>query len=71
MTEGSAPGGREGRKFAASIPSAQTPLRITETDRWAKEHQNVGPDKWTSSGVKSKANCIACHKGAEQGLYGD
>jgi hypothetical protein len=31
----------------------------------------VGPDKWTSPGVKSKANCIACHKGAEQGVYED
>lgn len=63
--------GREGRKFAASIPSAHTPLRITETARWVKEHRKVGPDKWTSPGVKSKANCVACHKGAEQGVYED
>ena len=63
--------GREGRKFAASIPSAQTPLRITETGRWVKEHRKVAPDKWTSPGVKSKANCVACHKGAEQGDYED
>jgi len=63
--------GREGRKFAASIPPAHTPLRITETGRWVKEHRKVGPDKWTSPGVKSKANCVACHKGAEQGVYED
>jgi hypothetical protein len=63
--------GREGRKFAASIQVAQTPLRITETARWVREHRKVGPDRWTSPGVKSKANCVACHKGAEQGVYED
>jgi hypothetical protein len=63
--------GREGRKFAASISSAHTPLRITETARWIEEHRKVGPDKWTSPNVKSKANCVACHKGAEQGVYED
>lgn len=67
----SANAGREGRKFAASIPPAHTPLRITETARWVNEHRKVGPDKWTSLAVKSKANCVACHKGAEQGVYED
>ncbi len=63
--------GREGQKFAASVPSAQTPLRITETGRWVREHRKVGSDKWTSAAVKSKANCVACHKAAEQGVYED
>ena len=64
-------GGREGRKFGASIPSAQTPLRITEVPRWVSEHRKVRADKWSDPGVKSKANCVACHKGAEQGIYED
>jgi hypothetical protein len=63
--------GREGRKFAASIPASDTPLRITETARWVREHRKVEPARWTSAAVKSKANCVACHKGAEQGIYED
>ena len=63
--------GREGRKFGESIPAAQTPLRITETPRWVKEHRKVRADRWRDPQVKSKANCIACHPAAEQGLYED
>jgi hypothetical protein len=63
--------GSEGRKFGASIPSALTPLRITEVPRWVREHRKVGADRWGDPSVKSKANCPACHKGAEQGIYED
>jgi hypothetical protein len=63
--------GREGRKFGASIQPTDTPLRITETPRWVREHRKVRADKWASPTVKSKANCLACHEGAEQGVYED
>lgn len=63
--------GREGRKFGASIPATDTPLRITETPRWLKEHQKVRPDKWKDPNVKSKSNCLGCHKEAEQGVFED
>jgi hypothetical protein len=63
--------GREGRKFGTSIPPTDTPLRITETSRWLREHREVRADKWKDPNVKSKANCLACHKGAEQGVYED
>jgi hypothetical protein len=63
--------GREGRKFAASIPSAQTPLRITQVPRWVREHREVPAGKWNDPAVKSKANCVACHRSAEQGIYED
>jgi hypothetical protein len=61
--------GREGRKFARSIAAGQTPLRITDTPRWVKEHRKVRAERWQDPSVKSKANCLACHKGAEQGVY--
>jgi hypothetical protein len=61
--------GREGRKFGQGIAAGQTPLRITETPWWVKEHRDVRTDRWQSPAVKSKANCLACHKGAEQGIY--
>ena len=63
--------GREGRKFAQSIAAGQTPLRITETPRWVEEHRKVRAERWQSPDVKSKANCLACHKRAEQGVYED
>ena len=63
--------GRPGRKFDESVPAAQTPLRITETPRWVKEHRKVRADRWRDPQVKSKANCVACHTAAEQGLYED
>jgi hypothetical protein len=63
--------GREGRKFADSIPSTQAPLRITEVPRWVREHRKIRAEQWTDPRVKSKANCAACHKAAEQGIYED
>jgi mono/diheme cytochrome c family protein len=63
--------GRQGRKFVEGIPATQTPLRITETPRWVKEHREVRAARWGDPKVKSKANCVACHTAAEQGLYDD
>jgi diheme cytochrome c len=59
------------RKFAAGIPPSVTPLRITETPRWIGKHREVRAGSWTDPKVKSKANCIACHTGADRGIYED
>jgi hypothetical protein len=67
-----APGaGREASKFASSIPGGETPLRITETGRWVRKHQKVKPERWKSPAVKSRLNCVACHKDAERGIWED
>lgn len=63
--------GRQGRKFTQGLSPGQTPLRITETPRWQREHRKVPSARWTSPEVKSKANCLACHPRAAQGLYED
>lgn len=63
--------GRGGRKLIQGIPPAQTPQRITETPWWTREHRKVGADRWRDPQVKSKANCLACHAGADQGVFGD
>lgn len=62
-------GGAAGRKFASGIAGGMTPLRLTETPHWVHEHHEVRSARWTDPAVKSKANCTACHKGAEQGIY--
>ncbi len=67
-----APGaGRAASKFASSIAAGETPLRITETPRWLREHRKIKPERWKSPEVKSRLNCVACHKDAERGLWED
>ncbi|MGE3536338.1 MAG: diheme cytochrome c [Candidatus Tectimicrobiota bacterium] len=63
--------GRMGRKFAQSIAAGQTPLRITETPYWLQKHREIPAARWSSPQVKSKVNCLACHKDAEEGIYED
>jgi hypothetical protein len=69
---GDAPGApRAGAKMVSGIPADEAPLRITETPRWIREHRKVKAEKWKSPAVKSKVNCSACHRQAEQGSYED
>lgn len=52
--------------------SAQPPLRITETRWFIHEHSEELPaDIWTRPGIKSPANCMACHSGADRGDYSE
>jgi hypothetical protein len=49
-------------------PAGGTP-RITSTSWFVREHREVAAATWTNSGVKSRANCSACHTKAEAGSY--
>ena len=64
-------GSRYGNKLLRDVSVAQAPLRITELPRWVKEHREVRASEWKQSAVRSKANCTACHTGAERGYYED
>jgi hypothetical protein len=44
-------------------------LRISEQSWWLREHRSVGQSKFTAA--KSKANCQACHTGADRGQFED
>ena len=45
-------------------------LRISEMPWWVREHRGeVSQRAWDRAG--SKANCTACHRGADQGWYDD
>lgn len=50
-----------------------TPLRITETAWFKREHdgEEISPSVWKSPQVKSPSNCGACHTQAEQGDFGE
>ncbi len=45
-------------------------IRVTEQRWWTHEHK-FGPEVWQRQDVRSRANCVACHRGAEKGLYED
>jgi hypothetical protein len=62
-------GTRYGNKLLRGVTPSQAPLRITELPSWVKEHREVAPSEWQQSAVRSKANCTACHTGAELGYY--
>ena len=54
------------------LSRSETPLRITETPHWIREHRReIATSAFSNPKVKSKANCVACHAGAEQGYYDD
>lgn len=45
--------------------------RITRSAWFERKHRKVDPVVWKHPGVKSPANCSACHPGADQGDYDD
>lgn len=49
--------------------AAPDSLRITETDWFVHEHDEVPPAAWKQPAIKSAANCAACHTTAEQGDF--
>ncbi|NTV97532.1 MAG: hypothetical protein HGA75_19360 [Thiobacillus sp.] len=53
------------------IESGAKEPRLTTTAWFKREHREVAAKTWQDSRVKSPANCAACHKGADQGRYGE
>ena len=51
------------------LKATDTPLRISETPRFARAHGEVPAAVFARKDIGSKANCIACHTTADKGLY--
>lgn len=62
-------GSSRSKKIAKSIPSNESPLRITETPYFKRKHHEVKASVWNRKSVGSAANCQACHPGAEKGRF--
>lgn len=62
---------RGGSRYAKSVPAGATPLRMTETAWFKRDHHEVRADVWKRPKVGSPSNCMACHKGAEQGDFSE
>jgi hypothetical protein len=60
------------RNAGHAIPSqGKAEPRITTTRWFTREHDEVPARVWKDARVKSTANCAACHRGADQGRYGE
>lgn len=66
-------GDRRSSRFLGSLPAGATPLRISETPYFQRKHDahEISPDVWKRPKVGSRANCIACHSGAEKGDFSE
>jgi len=62
---------KNGRYFLRGIDPSETPLRITETPFWQGVHEEVPNAYFTSAQVKTPANCVACHRTAAKGIFGE
>lgn len=59
-------------KYASNRWTASTaPLRITEGEWFKTKHNSreINPEVWKRESVKSPANCMACHSGADKGDF--
>lgn len=62
---------RRSQKIAASIPSSESPLRITDTLYFKRQHHEVSKKIWLRKSIGSSSNCAACHSRAEQGVFSE
>lgn len=64
-------GQRRSQKIARSIPSDETPLRITDTLFFKRQHHEVSARVWRRPAVGSPSRCSVCHARAEQGAFSE
>ena len=51
------------------MASTDRPLRVTETRWFRSRHFGIARATWARSEVASPANCAACHRNAERGIF--
>lgn len=56
-------------EFAEAIGRQSTPLAISKTPKFKREHREIPRRLISQKEVKSISNCMACHKDAKEGLY--
>lgn len=58
-------------KFIRSIDPAHPPLRITDIPYWKEKHKLIDEATYRHGAIKSRINCVACHKWSEYGSFED
>ena len=72
LVANAADAGNGNRRILRGVRPSDTPLRITEMPWWVREHRGeVRPSAFKDPRVGSKANCVACHRGAAKGYFDD
>lgn len=64
----------KGKSRGKELSASEAPLRITETPWFKQKHgkkDRTAPATLKRRGAKSAADCKACHKEADKGLYED
>ena len=61
---------KRSKKIMDSIGS-DTPVRISEVPYIKHKHNEINQEVFARKAIGSRANCIACHKSAERGVYDD
>ncbi len=51
------------------IPANTTPLSLSETEAFKREHHEVGAKVWLRKSIVTASNCVACHSKAEAGNF--
>ncbi len=60
---------RRSQKIANSIQKNEAPLAFSDTYYFQRHHRELANGIFKRKGIGSKANCIACHPGAERGEF--
>lgn len=55
----------------AGGPLPKPTLRITTTNWWVREHDEISPSVYARKSITSAANCAACHTRANEGAFGE
>lgn len=55
------------KKYSLVVPSN----RITKSAWFISEHVDISTDVWKRAGVRSQANCLACHTDAATGGFNE
>ena len=62
---------KRSNKIVSSLAKNQIPDSISTTPYMIKKHEDIRKDLITQNEVKGLFNCIACHKTADKGIYGE
>lgn len=60
---------RRGLKMLKTIKPTEAPQRISETYYFNRKHDEIADSVFKRKAIGSKANCLACHAGAESGNF--
>lgn len=60
---------RMGSRVMQGMDAKSAPLRVTETRWFVRKHDEVARTTWSRKSIGSAANCAACHRQAEQGVF--